>query len=444
MKSNLVKAVVIENSRRYGVGLLACLFLLSVTHKSGSAQVKNQKRVTAVQMGQASEGARVTVVSDSALNDYEAFRRGDRFYVKIPLADYTAAQPRFRGDGFENVQVQKFGDGVVVSFKLQAGASARVDQRSNRLDVIFSAANRKGRNNPSNSDSNRVYPGQVNNPAVTQGRDSAGPIPPGSPLASRQRVVTERSNVSPTAPGQRVEINPLGDSNKTGNNHSATNASSLSSDSSSAVPGPSVSSGYQALTTGTPAPPAISKPAVTQSGATVSPNWISRTKAARQWASTNRPATLLGALLLLSVIVFLGATLYRRRKSVVRAKRVKQPLAQPKYSPDVELNEVVAANTASSAASATAGNLDKYPSRPLPNEPSALSFPLVSVKPSEVNRFQERPERDTVVPEPALAQSFGAAASQSHAWVLHQPSISSPTVSDRAGSDDQEREVFEL
>jgi hypothetical protein len=441
MKSNLVKSVVIENSWRYGVGLLACLFLLSVTHKSGSAQVKNQKRVTAVQMGQASEGARVTVVSDSALSDYEAFRRGDRFYVKIPLADYTAAQPRFRGAGFENVQVQKFGDGVIVSFKLQAGASARVDQRSNRLDVIFSAANRTGRNNPSNSESNRVSQGQANNP-VTQGRDSAGPIPPGSPLASRERVVTERLNVSPTTPGQRVEINPLGDSNKIGNNHSTTSASSPSSDSSSAVPGPSASSGYQALTTSTPVPPAISKPAGTQSS-TVSPNWISRTRAARQWISANRPATLLGALLLLSVIVFLGATLYRRRKNLVKAKNLKLPLAQPKYSSEVELNQVAAASAASSAASATAGKFDKYP-RPLPNEPSALSFPLVPVTTSEVNKFQERPKRDRVVPEPALAPSFGVAAPQNRAWGLHQPSISSSAVSDSAGSDDQEREVFEL
>jgi hypothetical protein len=442
MKSNLVKAVVIENSWRYGVGLLACLFLLSVTHKSGSAQTRNQKRVTAVQMGQASEGTRVTVVSDSALSDYEAFRRGDRFYVKIPLADYTAAQPRLRGNGFENVQVQKFGDGVVVSFKLQAGASARVDQRSNRLDVIFSSANRTGRNNTLNSESNRVSQSQVKNP-VTQGRDSAGPIPPGSPLATRERVVTERLNVNPTAPGQRVEINPLGDSNKIGNNHSTTSTSSPSSDSSSAVPGPSASSGYQALTTSTPAPAAISKPAGTQSGSTVSSNWISRTKAARQWLSANRLATLLGALLLLTVIVFLGATLYRRRKGLVKAKSVKRPLAQPKYSPEVELNQVVAASAASSAASATAGKFDKYP-RPLPNEPSALSFPLVSVTASEINKFQERPERDRLVSEPALAPSFGVAATQNRARVLHQPSISSSTVSDRAGSDDQEREVFEL
>lgn len=430
MRFNLVKAVVFENRWRYGAGLLACLFLLSINHKSASAQVKNQKRLTSVQMGQASEGARVTVVSDSALNDYEAFRRGDRFYVKIPLADYTAAQPRLRGNGFENVQVQKFGDGVVVSFKLQAGASARVDQRSNRLDVIFSAANRTGRNNAATS-------------AASQSRDSAGPTPPGSPLASRERQVTERSNASPTAPGQRVELNPLGDSNKIGNNHSTSSASSAIPGSQPAVPGPSVSSDYQALTTGTPATPAISKPAVTQSGSTASSTWMSRARTARNWASANRAATLLGALLLLSVIVFLGVILYRRREILFKAKRVKAPLAQPKYSPDVELKEVVATGPASFAASATAGKFDKSPLRPVQNERGALSFPLAVVNAVEANKVQE-PERERVVPEPALAQSFGVAASQGHAWVLHQPSIGSSTAGDQASSEDQEREVFEI
>jgi len=92
----------------------------------GAAQSRNQKRIMSIQIGEVSEGSRVTVVSDSALNDYEAFRRGDRFYVRIPLAEFTAGQPHFRGDGFEDVQVQKVGDSIVVSFKLQPGATARV------------------------------------------------------------------------------------------------------------------------------------------------------------------------------------------------------------------------------------------------------------------------------------------------------------------------------
>jgi hypothetical protein len=86
----------------------------------------------------APEGSRVTVVADLALNDYEAFRRGDLFHIKLPSADF-AAQSGVHGKGFENVQVQKSGDGVILSFKLQPGTTARVDQRFNRLDVVFTA-----------------------------------------------------------------------------------------------------------------------------------------------------------------------------------------------------------------------------------------------------------------------------------------------------------------
>lgn len=96
--------------------------------------------------------------TDSALSDYEAFRRGDRFYVKIPSAEFTSAVPHLRADGFEDVQGERVGDSVIVSFKLQPGASARVHQRLNGLDVVFSAP---GRNlfNPANGASNRATTG---------------------------------------------------------------------------------------------------------------------------------------------------------------------------------------------------------------------------------------------------------------------------------------------
>ena len=189
MKVNLLKLVASKNRRRASVMLLASLFVISFALISGMAQLKNPKRVTAIQVGQGAEGARVTIVSDAPLNDYEAFRRGDRFYVKIPLADFSAGQPNFHGDGFEDIQVQRVGDSVVVSFKLQPGASARVDQRSNRLDVIFSAPDRLAHNNASSS--KRATAGSatgsvaVKSAANPQPRNDAGPMPPSSPPISR-------------------------------------------------------------------------------------------------------------------------------------------------------------------------------------------------------------------------------------------------------------------
>src|SRR6185295_16274023 len=178
MKTELLKSLILDKKRRNGVALLFCVCLIFFVFTATAAQVRDNKHITAIQLGGAAEGSRVTVVSDSPLIDYEAFRRGDRFYVKIPLADLSAAAPHFRADGFEDVQVQKVGDSQVVSFKLQPGATARVDQRGNRLDVVFSAANRVPQLNSGN-------------PSGDRGRDAVGPIPSDS---AASRVRTAKTN----------------------------------------------------------------------------------------------------------------------------------------------------------------------------------------------------------------------------------------------------------
>ena len=47
------------------------------------------------------------------MNDYEAYRRGDRFYVRIPQSEVPRAET-VRGRGFADVKAQKTGDGTVV------------------------------------------------------------------------------------------------------------------------------------------------------------------------------------------------------------------------------------------------------------------------------------------------------------------------------------------
>src|SRR4051812_33342221 len=107
MKSEHLKSVILANKQRLGIALLfaVCLTLFVLT--SGVAQLREQRHVTAIQLGGAAEGSRVMVVADSPLLDYEAFRRGDRFYVKIPLAEIRSAAPKFRADGFDDIQVQR-------------------------------------------------------------------------------------------------------------------------------------------------------------------------------------------------------------------------------------------------------------------------------------------------------------------------------------------------
>jgi hypothetical protein len=104
------------------------------------AQQKNsnsgkRQHVATLRSSDSQEGSRVAISSDQSLTNYEAYRRGDRFYVKIPAADVPRAEA-LRGRGFADVTAQRNGDSTVLSFRLQPGATAHVEQRANKLDVV--------------------------------------------------------------------------------------------------------------------------------------------------------------------------------------------------------------------------------------------------------------------------------------------------------------------
>src|SRR5437016_5767020 len=77
---------------------------------------------------------------------------GDRFYVKIPRSEVPRAET-VRGRGFADVKAQRTGDSTVVSFRLQPGATAHVEQRGNKLEVVFTVpgARTLGASNPISS-----------------------------------------------------------------------------------------------------------------------------------------------------------------------------------------------------------------------------------------------------------------------------------------------------
>ena len=406
MKSEYLKSMVLKDKQRSVVALLffVCLSLLVFT--PGSAQLKDQRRVTSIQLGGAAEGSRVTVVSDSPLTDYEAFRRGERFYVKIPLTDFAATAPHFRADGFEELQVQKVGDSLIVSFKLQAGATARVDQRGNRLEVIFSAPNRSSYNKSTSPGSSRTSSPQT---YADRGPDAAGPMPSDSVPANRPRVVTDRAGSvnESRAPGDpRWQLNPKTTTNK--NSNSSANKQSTAGSvpvaspspfsSPSSILAPASSPSYSPLTTNTPPATTSSSSGAKASGSSDFLNWRNRQAAARQWMSANRLATLLGALILLSLIVYAASAIRGRQKAAVKTKRAKLPKVQPKYSADAELNE-------------------------LPN--ASVSKPA---------------QRDTGAQPSAVGEP-----DRNSSLVLTRPTIVSPDAGqDEHSSEEEEREVFEL
>ncbi|HLL70483.1 MAG TPA: HEAT repeat domain-containing protein [Pyrinomonadaceae bacterium] len=131
------------------VGL--CLAAAPPEHTSAQQQPANAtqkprtKRITPLRTSDTADGSRVTITSDGELNDYSAYRSGDRFIVVVPQAEGGGGGAR--GRGFEGAQVEKRGKDLVYTFKLQPGATARVNQRFNRLDVQFSAPRTSGQTN---------------------------------------------------------------------------------------------------------------------------------------------------------------------------------------------------------------------------------------------------------------------------------------------------------
>ena len=134
--------------------------------------------------------------------------------------------------------------------------------------------------------------------------------------------------------------------------------------------------------------------------------------------SANRLATLLGALILLSLLLYLATAFRRRKKDAVQVKSANAKV-QPKYSPDEKLEE------------------------------------LPSARADEPAIEQLRTQENAVVPPRPDAQAAAAVSTHNQPWVLTRPTIVSQKVDgdeERAASqpstdhstDQEEREVFEL
>ena len=95
------------------------------------------KRLMGLRSGLVSEGSRISLSSDQPLNDYSAYRSGERFFIVIPHATAETLQTNVSGPGFTDARVEQRGDETLVSFRLESGATANVTQKFNRLDITF-------------------------------------------------------------------------------------------------------------------------------------------------------------------------------------------------------------------------------------------------------------------------------------------------------------------
>ena len=131
--------------RNWPSGLLRLLLITLLLYalapaalaSSGDVQPR-KKRVVAIRRSETPDGARFTLVSDSALDDYKSYAEGERLFVLVPRASLSSARGELaHGRGFADLRVEEREDGLLISFRLQTGATVAVNQTFNRLDLLF-------------------------------------------------------------------------------------------------------------------------------------------------------------------------------------------------------------------------------------------------------------------------------------------------------------------
>jgi hypothetical protein len=339
---------------RASLALRCCAALLFgaalVTAQSRPAQSNSNKsgqrpHVTTLRSSDSPEGSRVAINSDQSLSNYEAYRRGDRFYVKIPAADVPRAEAT-RGRGFADVKVQRGSDSTVISFRLQPGATAHVEQRSNKLDVVFSAPGtpRVSATGPKvgGREASQTNPGSNSAKANTKINTKTNAKPPNGSSPAARNVGSNTSLRGKSASSNANVVTASKSPDKLGPKPGTEINTPKTLIASAATPTPLPTASPRA----TPAQKAVVKPAtspgIQPSPATAGPadatSWQSKLKErTRYWillAQLNPIPVVIGAVLLaLLIVLFLFGRGRAKATRLVRASRAELKKARPANAP---------------------------------------------------------------------------------------------------------------
>jgi hypothetical protein len=134
------------------------------THGLASTSLPSPRRIVPLRLTDAPGGARVTVASDAPLDDYTSRFDRNIFYVLIPHSLASVSPVQITGRGFTRARIEQRDDDVLLSFRLQTGASVRISKGFNRLDVIFKTAELS---QPAESSSSAPLPQPSGTPETT-------------------------------------------------------------------------------------------------------------------------------------------------------------------------------------------------------------------------------------------------------------------------------------
>jgi hypothetical protein len=169
------------------------------------------RRIAALRSHEMSGGARVTVTSDAELTNYTSYESGGRFVVRIPQAEAgreaASLAESLRGRGFEDARVERRGADLLLSFKLEAGATAEVKQSFNRLEVSF-AQEPQRKTNAGGGASPLATPTPAASPATATPSD-APVVAPGTTTSdsSTTSATVERAKVT-AGKGNAITLPP--------------------------------------------------------------------------------------------------------------------------------------------------------------------------------------------------------------------------------------------
>jgi len=139
------------------------------------------KRLLVLRAGDdGAEGSRVTISSDSPLDDCDSSREGERLYVRIPWA-VAADTRRLSAEGrfYKSARVEERGDEVLVTFGLREGASVSLARGFNRLEITFkSATQAKGAPTAQGAEASEPKAAAASSQQVAGARPVASNAPP--------------------------------------------------------------------------------------------------------------------------------------------------------------------------------------------------------------------------------------------------------------------------
>jgi HEAT repeat protein len=319
------------------------------------------KRVVGVRSSETGQGSRVSITADDSLKDYSAYRSGDRFYVVLPKSAAGGARAGGAGRGYSDMQVQQRGDSVVLSYRVQPGAKPRVEQKFNRLDVVFdvpgdaaqqaAAAN----NNARQQQQQQTPPAESRAAQQNEQRQAATNTPGANPTPERRQPTAEEAAraqaanaaAANTAPPSAAAGQPTAPVETAAQNPATASVAPTQEPAASPTAEPQVAQAQQPTTV---APITTNQPAaVTQTGSSLGTFLI------RNWAL---------ALVFALVVAGLGLVFAARRTATAPPAPVEGLKEETKTKPEVSRaarakeTTVGALKDASAAAAAQASTLD--------------------------------------------------------------------------------------